>query len=75
MGINTASLVCTDTYTVLAVLCTCNTNRILRPYAEYGHTLVIVVRNLSTIDNYKSGTEFIMTVTDSLFNVNTCLTG
>ena len=61
MGINTASLVCTDTYTVLAVLCTCNTNRILRPYAEYGHTLVTVVRNLN------------MTVTTSLLNVNTYL--
>ena len=75
MGINTAHPGSTDTYTVSAVLCTCNANRFLRPYAEYGHTLVIVVRNLSTIDNYMSGTEFVMTVTDSLFNVNTCLTG
>ena len=73
MSINTARLESTDTYSVSFVVCTYNGDRILRPYAEYGHTVVIVIRNSSTIDSYMSAIGLVMTVTNSRFNVNTCL--
>ena len=58
MSINTARLESTDTYSVSFVVCTCNGDRILRPYAEYGHTLLIVIRDLNTIGNYMSEFKF-----------------
>ena len=63
MSINTECLKSTETSSVSFEVCTCKGDMILRPYAKYGHTLMIVIRDLMlSWQLYVCVQSFIMTV-------------